>query len=168
MSTTSGSMETGDSRGQLGFDFLVGMSIFLITVAFVIGFIPGMFDPFAAETGADMIIADRSAAHITGNVLVESPAEPSVLNTTCTVIFFNEDYSIPSGCRFDTQDLSGALGVDDAVRLNVTIEDASSIREIDNDPLKSGRIPTDLDDVSVAQRVVYVDGEASRLYVRVW
>lgn len=156
-----------DSRGQLGFDFLVGMSIFLITVAFVVGFVPGMFDPFAAETGADMIIADRSAAHITGNVLVESPAEPAVLNTTCTAIFFSDD-SIPAGCRFESQELPVALGIDDAVSVNVTIEDGGTIRTIDGESLKAGRAPTELNDVSVAQRVVYVDGESSRLFVRVW
>lgn len=156
-----------NSRGQLGFDFLVGMSVFLIAVAFVIGFVPGMFDPFASESGADIIIADRSAAHLSGNTLVESPSKPSVLNTTCTVVFFS-GVTIPDGCRFDTQELSSALGVDDAVSLNVTIQNGASIRSVNGEPLKSGRTPTVLDDVSVAQRVVHLDGESSRLYVRVW
>lgn len=153
-------------RGQLGFDFLVGMSVFLISLGFVLGFVPGMFDPFVGGTSGDMIIADRSAAHLSDNALVDSTTDPGVLNTTCTVAFFND--SIPSTCRVDTAELPAALGVHRSVSVNATIQNEGTVRSIDGVALESGPVPSDLGSVSVAQRVVFLDGESSRLYVRVW
>jgi len=57
-----------DERGQMSIDFLVGMSIFMFALIFVVLFIPGMFLPFQTET-----IDLNSVAYRTSVILVEDP-----------------------------------------------------------------------------------------------
>ena len=54
-------------KGQLSFDFLLGIIIFLFTLMFVIEFIPGLFISTSGEGSLD------SVAYRTANLLVEDP-----------------------------------------------------------------------------------------------
>lgn len=157
-----------NGRGQTGFDFLVGMSVFLVTVGLVFTFAPGMFEPFTTEAGPHMIVADRSAARLVGDVLVESPDRPGVLNETCTVEFFDGAGSIPSGCRFETHDVNEVLGLDSNTRVNVTILDGGTVETVGTTELHSGPSPDGTDSVIASQRMVVLDGNQSRLLVKVW
>jgi hypothetical protein len=156
-------------RGQTGFDFLVGMSVFLITVGIVFTFAPGMFEPFDADTGSTMVIADRSASMLSEDLLVEDVTRPSVLNATCTADFFDTDPDNPN-CRFDQNgtDLDAALQLDEFRGLNVTIESSGSILTVEGDRLAAGPAPPATADVVVGKRTVLIGETQGVLQVRVW
>lgn len=155
-------------RAQYGFDFLAGMSIFLLTIGFIYGFAPGMFSPFTSDTGPNMIVADRSAASLSEQLLVESTTSPGTLNESCTEEFFSPA-GPTAGCHFDADsgDLHAALGIDTTVGVNVTIEDNGTIVD-ERVRLAAGPKPDASTSVTVSQRIVFVYGEEKTLYVRVW
>lgn len=155
------------ARGQTGTDFMVGMGVFLLAVGFVFGFAPGLFVPFSGETGASMVIADRGAETLTEDVLVESVDQPGVLNETCTVEFFDAGDNV-GGCRFNTEDLNDATGIDDRFDLNVTIEENGSIVSLQGETLAAGDEPDPVRDVIQVKRVVRLAGTERTLIVRVW
>jgi hypothetical protein len=145
------------------------MGVLLLAVGFVFGFIPGMFEPFSTQTGPNLVISDRSAAALTGDVLVDGVSNPGILNETCTGAFFAGDTM--ASCRFTSTDLNDELGVNTAVTINTTIQDGTSIREVDYDGgtlLEKGPVPPRKGDVTVSQRLVTIGNSSSRLYVRVW
>lgn len=162
-----------DNRGQSAPDFLVGMSVFLLTIGFVFAFVPGMFDPFETDTGPNMVSADRAAAYLAESALVEDVDAPGRLNESCTAEFFYADGDT-DGCAFDADasDLNDALGVSDTAAVNVTIETQDGFRSVDGAhgsvDAQAGRAPPPTGDVVVAKRVVTVDGDEGTLYVRVW
>lgn len=176
------------SRGQTPIDFAVGAGVFLITLAFVIAFVPTLFDPFSAAETASPVVGDRAAASLTGDLLAASPATPGVLDPTCTVAFFAPTAGAPTDdCRFDAdpeQDPAAHFGLDREVQVIIhalnetspsqapttttfvaesgTYEDITLIRPVD------GPSGTASDDIAVSQRVVSLDGKQYRLTVRVW
>lgn len=160
----------GSDRGQLGFDFMVGMAVFLLTLGFLFAFLPGMFEPFSNSSGQGMITADRSAARLAEDLLVEDGTDPNVLNKTCTVDFYEEGGTDAAGCRFETDssDLAGALGIDVDTSVNTTIESGGTIDSLDGVELKAGPVVAERVDVTVSQRIVLLDGQDRRLIVRVW
>ena len=158
-------------RAQTTLDFAIGAGVFLVAIAFVVAFVPGMFVPFDADTGT--ITADRVADSAAKDLLGD-PAAPGELNTACTVRFFeqmNEDDPAAewADCRFD-EDAStpGAVfGVDD--RLNITIEELDgTVIERNEQLLAAGGDPAAAESVSTVRRTVLFDGESKRLVVRVW
>ena len=167
-------MAPDSRRGQTTLDFAVGMSVFLLTVIFVISFAPTMFDPFAGGTGTKLVVADRAATTLSGDLLATSTAEPSVLSAGCVAEFFNEDVegaSCTASADFD--DFDGSLSLDGR-NADVTIHSLSASAsdpatpEWASDGLtrsNSGSVPSD---VAVAARTVSIDGETYRLTVRVW
>jgi hypothetical protein len=156
------------ARAQTTLDFTIGMSVFLAVIVFVFAFIPGMFTPFEADTGSDAVMADRVADRLSADLLVDSPADPSVLNATCTSAFFNG--SDPPGCRYSDHagSLRTAVGVGDTVRVNVTVENSTGVRTLDGTPLAAGDTPSSVDTPIIAKRVVLLENEQNRLLVRVW
>lgn len=155
-----------NDNGQTNIDFLIGMSIFLLSVAFVLALIPSVFEPFAADSGSNSLVADRAATTMVEDVLGE-PGDPAVLNTTCTTAFFDE--TVPPGCSYTTTDLNDALAISATTRLNATIEKHGSIRTIGATRLAAGPVPpTRSSSVVISRRVVLLDGDDYRLNVRVW
>jgi len=148
-------------RAQTTIDFLMGISVFLLTVAFVFGFLPGVFKPFSTPSGPNAMVADRSAARLAEGLL--GPATtPAALNTSQTTDFFAAYAGDPVG-------LDRALGVDPGTQVNVTIQDGGTIRAVNGTQLRAGPSPPSAStDVIVAWRIVRLDGTNSRLYVRVW
>ena len=139
-------------RGQTGLDFLVGMSVFLLAVGFVFLFLPTMFDPFVGSGTSNALVADRSAAHLTENVLVD-PEKPGDLNETKAAAFFD-------AC--DEEGINELLGVG-LQRVNVTLEHAGSVVD------SCGPAYTERDSVTASQRILSdSENDLLRLYVRVW
>ena len=152
---------TGDNRGQTSIDFLVGMSVFLLTVALVFGMLPNTFAPFTGGDNANLLTADRVAAHLTEGTLAR-PNQPNVLNETCTEQFFGS-----SGACHPTDRLA-ALGVRPSHQVNVTIESDDGIRTLNGTELQSGpSVPTS-GSVVVTSRRVSLDGDECTLFVRLW
>ncbi|WP_152040687.1 DUF7287 family protein [Salinigranum salinum] len=150
-------------RGQTTIDFAVGATLFLLTMAFVFTFVPVMFQPFATSQ-SDPLVADRVANRLATDVLGD-PAEPYVLDETCTTAFFASNPA-PSGCSYLYSASSHpyvALGVEDDTRINVTLVDTDgAVVEKIGDSRENAR------DVITAQRRVLYGGESHELYVRVW
>lgn len=157
-----------DDRGQTTIDYAVGAGVFLITLAAVIAFVPGLFQPFVGGQ-EDTRVADRVASQLAMDLLGD-PANPYVLDETCTTEFFDAD-GVVTGCRYsqDGASLAGALNVETNVELNVTIEDPAGIVTVDGVELRAGgNPPSRFQSVTVAQRAVLYGDETYRLYVRVW
>ncbi|QZP38979.1 hypothetical protein K6T50_00955 [Halobaculum magnesiiphilum] len=146
-------------------DYAVGVSVFLLVVAFVFAFAPSLTAPFTGDATDAVVVADRSADRVANDLLVENPARPTVLNATCTQAFFDTDGPDRSDdCRYDANatDLKGALGVISPARtVNVTVVD-------DGSTLAAGPSPPRDADVSVARRAVLLDGSDATVVVRVW
>lgn len=174
-------------RAQTNLDFLIGISIFLMATVFVFSFVPGMLEPFAASPQERVVIADRAASQLAGGMLGD-PAEPYVLNTTCTVAFF-DDSKDSSDCAFDNSDpVTDRLGIPSRRNLNITMErnmtdgvdeevlcwDGDEL--IANPPGGCGDAvlqrgdspPTDSQSVTTARRIVYIEEKDAILRVRVW
>ncbi|MFB6125906.1 MAG: hypothetical protein ABEJ79_01200 [Halolamina sp.] len=161
----------GRPRGQTTIDYVIGVTIFLLVVAFVFAFVPTTFAPFSGDDGRLLVVADRTADHLTDDLLVAEPTEPAVFNATCTAEFFGTDGSFPAGCRYDADggDLPAALDVTTpGVRLNATVERNGSVASVDGVTLAAGDAPGNADDVNVARRLALIGGEQYRVYVRVW
>jgi hypothetical protein len=97
------------SRGQTTLDFAIGVSVFLIVVAFVLAFVPGMVQPFQASTQQETAAADRLAEQLAGGMLVEDVSKPYLLDRECTVIFFEsrQDGNDPAGDDAENVDGNG-------------------------------------------------------------
>ena len=178
-----------DARAQTPIDFAVGAGVFLLTLAFVIAFVPTVFDPFTAAETASPVVSDRVAAGVAGDLLAASPAEPGVLSPACTAAFFEagEGNATPAdtaGCPEEIEtDTAAQFGLDEEVLVVIHAlnesdpsENASTVpietRHVSrNVTLRRG--PDDTDDLndgdaSVSQRVVSIDGDQYRLTVWVW
>lgn len=173
----------GPRRGQTTVDFAIAMGIFLLGLTIVLVFIPNITQPF---TGAqeNPLLADRLASQLSSHFLAD-PSTPAVLDTTCTIWFFNNTAGDPCE-EFDTTDsLEAQLGISDTRFVNVTLE-----RNVTGDaryevvcaqdgaiqPCSSGGTvmgrgdepPDGTGSVTVARRDVYVDGKHAAIVVRVW
>ncbi|GAA0509956.1 hypothetical protein SAMN04488066_10897 [Halorubrum aquaticum] len=185
-----------DRRGQTQIDFAVGAGVFLLALAFVVGFVPTLFEPFAVAETASPLVSDRIAAgtvdllgaspNPSGGAAVHAPTEPGVLSPACTVAFFaaNGTLADDAECPFDADtDPAELFGVDDDVEVVIHELDERSPAEnpavvdvetrhgtIEDVPLN--RTSTDpsatVDDVTVSGRVVSLRGVQYRLTVRVW
>jgi hypothetical protein len=148
------------------------MSVFLLTVAFVVAFVPDVFEPFTASNEGDVLAADRTAS-LLAEQLLAGPTTPGTLDATCTAEFFDADGSV-GGCRFDADaaDLNTALGLGSTTAVNVTVEENGTIHSLapggSTVELRAGSEPPESQNVVVSQRVVLLDGEERDLVVRVW
>lgn len=174
MSRTRLRPSTADDRGQTTIDFVVGISIFLLVVAFVVLFVPGIFDPFDGTSRTQA--ADRFAATLANDALGD-PATPAALNATCTRSFFEMQNRTDTAadCGFDpTADtVEAALGTD-RYSVNVTVFDGAAVAEL-ADPAGEGSVELsagppvpDNEAVATTRRVVLLDGRTLQLAVRVW
>ena len=176
-----------DARAQTPIDFAVGAGVFLLTLAFVIAFVPTLFDPFSAAGTASPVVSDRVAAGVAGDLLAASPTSPGVLSPACTVAFFTEDDGLagsancPSGIT-DAPDEQ--FGLDDDLQVIIHAPDERTPSEnpstvtvttrhgtFENvELIRSTGTPsgTSRDDITVSQRLVSIDGTQYRLTVRVW
>lgn len=171
-----------DHRAQTALDFGVGAGVFLIALAFVLGFIPSMFEPFAGSGGAELAAADRTATYLTGDLLASSTAGTGALNTGCVVGFVTQDGDLADDhCdgKLDASNVDDDL--DELLALhgssvNVTVHElgdtASTPTTIDWDgsdvQLTREYATSPESDASTATRLVSLDGTQYRLTVRTW
>lgn len=182
---------TADTRGQTQIDFAIGAGVFLVTLAFVVGFVPTLFEPFTAAESASPIVADRVAgvavdllgASSTPAGSLHAPTEPGVLSPACTVAFFDASLANETDCGFDDDALAEPFGLAEDVQVVVHELDETAPREnattvdvrtangsFENVTLTRSDADPDatVDDVTVSGRVVSLNGDAYRLTVRVW
>lgn len=170
--------ESAVDRGQTNLDFLVGIGVFIATVAFVTAFTTSLLSPFVADQSKP-VVADRVADDLLGEEL--AGGDPSELDLACTRAFFGGP---DAACPFDQSNaLAERLDVADHT-LNVTVESnapGASARQVlcaDADGLTNcsgggtrlaaGATPPGSGTVVTATRVAHVDGRTVAVVVRVW
>lgn len=170
------------ARGQTSVDFAVGVSVFLLTVAFVVAFVPQMSAPY--EDQEHPLVGERVTSTLTDDLLAEQ-GQPAVLNTTCTIAFLTEDGSPPTYCPDTNEPVQDLVGIESYYQMNITLErnvTGDSEREILCDtgssvgPCTSGAdslargppVPTDKRSVATSRRTVRVDGTVAIIQVSVW
>jgi hypothetical protein len=171
MNATARPPRDSATRAQTTIDFAIGIGLFLVVVAFVVAFVPTIFTPFQGADGPQT--ADRIATSLATDRLGD-PAEPHVLNATCTAAFFDQlddGPDAPVSCAFDTTAdttrsmfaLGGTRGVNVSIRtLDGAVVESGDVSHTAGPPVPETR------SVTAARRVVSLDGETRRLLVRVW
>lgn len=107
-----------ERRAQTTLDFAIGMSIFLLTLTFVLVFVPGMLAPFSGGAQAETPAVNRVADELTQGTLGNA-SEPYVLDAECTAELFTT--GAPATCNFDGATLAERVGVLERQPVNVTI-----------------------------------------------
>lgn len=152
-------------RGQTAQDFALGMTVFLLTAAFVFAFLP------ALTVGSDPgpgVGAESAAQRASGTLLADlDDGGGAALDATATATFF----SSPG-------DPGPALGLDDRYSANVTVLDAASGEPVTispgGSPVRLATGPAAADRVTAThRRLVRVPGAAAcdptcHLVVHVW
>ncbi|MFD1571767.1 DUF7287 family protein [Halorubrum laminariae] len=183
-------LSLGGRRAQTPIDFAVGAGVFLLTLAFVVAFVPSLFDPFAAADTASPLVSDRVAAGLADDILAVSPAEPGVLSPACTVAFFEPDEA--DAVDLDEADCAANITASPAAQFHLDRDVQVVIHDLnESDPSKHpAEIPIETrngtfenvelvrtdgdpnavgaDEVTVSQRLVSIHGDQYRLTVRVW
>lgn len=139
-------------RAQTTLDFLVGTTVFLLTLSAVLVTVPGLVDPFATGQESNTITADRAAESLATDVLVASPSNPYVFESNAVSSFF----TAPT-------DSKAVLGIESSVDLNVTLDVSSTPGKRTLGPRVPSRAET-----SVAWRSGTMNGNYTELVVRVW
>ena len=137
-------------RAQTTLDFLIGVSIFLLTVAMVMAMVPGILDPFALEESSAPVQTNRAATALTTDELADD-ATPFVLSTAKVDEFFD-----------DQTDVADELGLDDDRSINVTLENESGVVENIGPPVSGDQSTT------TAWRIVSYEGSQATVRVRTW
>lgn len=144
-------------RGQLTHDFAVGISIFLLTAAFVLSFVPSVTTPFA--TGITEVEQERSQT--VGRLLVGNLSASdgsTVLNVSRTNAFFDRSWG--------DGELQQRFGLPSTTRVNVTFRQPSGDGDIVPE-LTTGDSYRGQAGATTVRLVSYND-QIYRLEVRVW
>lgn len=160
------------ARGQTTLDFVLAIGVFVVAVAFVFGFVPGMLDPFTQDQ-AEGQVADRVADAVVDD-LADDVASPAELNETRTTAYFDGG-----------SDLAERVGVAPTYGINVTVgrptdgESGSTVLcgaggaiqpcAAGGDALQMGEpMPASSTTEATARRAVIVDDQVAIVTVRVW
>jgi hypothetical protein len=178
-------------RGQTTLDFAVGMSLFLVSLTFIMLFVPGMLGPFVGGT-QDEIPASNRVADDLATRLLGNASEPYALDAHCTQAFFKS--ATASDCEFDGTTIEERVGVKDRMNVNVTVLgnttggtvdqvlcwDATNERVVERDDASCGPNPDDVvlargsnldgsgGKTVSARRVALLDGRDVTIEVVMW
>jgi len=180
------------NRGQTTIDFAIGISVFLAVLLFIFLFIPGILSPFTASAQDETVSSNRVADQLATGMLA-SPSDPYILDSYCTVTFFEGD---AADCSFDDEPLEEQLGVatsyqkvNVSLRGNLTasgdgqetlcwdssepdtglVESSSSAcTDSDDTEFNRGDSLPDSEPSVTSVRVVSIDGKDATLYVEMW
>lgn len=157
-----------DNRGQTLFDFLLGITLFLGVVAFTVLFIPNLIDPFEPTRDASTILADRGADHLTQNVMRMEGEGPYILETECTVDFF--DGNAMDSCDVDSNSIREIVGMRNSASVHVKIIDSDG-NTISVNGVQLGQgddIEGSTSSTYTATRIVTLNGQRYTLVYNVW
>ena len=160
------------ARGQTQIDFVIGISIFLLSMALVFTGTTQLFTTFGT-TNPSITISDNSADILTKNILTTQETPPYTLDRKCTETFF-ELYSNDTvtdseinQCQFSTNStLKSQLSIQPKYYVNITIENSTTILENNGTQYSVGSIPEDTD-TTVSRRLIRIDDTRYYAYVRV-
>lgn len=164
--------EQAGGRGQTPYDFALGISIFILTIALVFAFVPSALTFAAADPGAkESKQANRAAGTLIENFSTDH--RQNELNGTATADYFNT--------TSNESELQADLALPSTTEINITIRwlDGTQIASIEdsngNDILLSaGRSIPEGQPVAEIVRLVTVSNDdvdctpACQFIVRVW
>lgn len=156
------------NRGQTLNDFAIGMALFMLTVAFVVAFIPTMYAPFDApgEDG-DAIRADRAASRLLGTVLADPSGELQRADRTCTVAFF--DGVAHPDCTDTGVSLIDATGLGTTDTVYVAVKDpGGTVQSLDGVTLERGEPSPGSSNGATVRRMIVLNGDQYTMEVEVW
>ncbi|MGM0398031.1 MAG: DUF7287 family protein [Halobacteriota archaeon] len=159
-------------RGQTTLDFVLAIGVFVVAVAFVFGFVPGMVDPFTQDQ-AEGQVADRVADAVVDD-LTDGVDVPSELNETKTVAFFDGTADLADRAGVDSRyGITVTLGrpVDGDGDLQVLCGESGDVQPCADggDALQIGdSVPASSTTVGTARRTVLVDDRIAIVHVQVW
>lgn len=172
-----------DDRGQLLQDFVIGVSLFLITVGFIAAFIPTLITPFGSpgESGTAINTQRISESTLDSMTVTQDSTDYGDLDRGCVVSFMEENTNVNcvNGGQYD-EPLDEFYNVRENVNsVNVSIQhlendtvvafeqkDAGG-NVVDTVPLKRGEDLSDEESTSSLARVVQIGGDEYRLVVTV-
>jgi hypothetical protein len=141
-------------RGQTAQDFAIGVSVFLVATAFTFAFVPNVTQPFDVGTSdAQQEQADRVSDAVVANLSI--PGRRTHLNTTRTGALFASS----------PDDLRERFALPTTTQLNVSLRETGPDGAI-RSGYAVGTVPSG--ETATATRIVYLDGTAGELVVRVW
>lgn len=166
----------GDERAQTNQDFAVGISIFLLTTAFVFAFIPTIFTPFDGDVqNSDIAQSNRVASAFVDNHSVEG--KPATLDDASVETYFDagnggdalrELYSLPTTSQINVTVRTQNGSVIHTVEANGrTTKMARGDSYRDQPSASTSRVVT-FDEGNVCNPEPSNDQSACRLLVRVW
>jgi len=146
-------------RAQTTIDFALGVSVFLLAVAFAFALLPSVFVPFDAPIDDDLTTrADRTAATLLADLSVGGNA----LDPDRTADRFDATDRTQSALR-------SSLGLPSTTRINVTVRDpeTGAVASVDGVRLRAGA-PVGDHPTAAASRLVTIADDPYRLQVYVW
>ncbi|MFD1587296.1 hypothetical protein ACFR9U_09890 [Halorientalis brevis] len=96
------------------------MSVFLIILISVLLFIPGSLEPFTKGAQDNIVTSNRVGDQLSEGLLGD-PANPHIVNASCTIDFFQNTTPGHGGCQFTGSTLEERIGVQDRRLVNVTL-----------------------------------------------
>jgi len=174
----------GGDRGQINFDFAVGVSILVVTIIIAFSFIPGIFGGITeGRAQSDKVVADRISEWIVTEGLAD-PHNPGELDLHCTNSFFSPAAALDH-CGFSSNEIDDNLELDYDRSVYVTLERGGDIQcwrganwrtgQIADssvagcvDEYRAGNPPPTSQEVAVSRRAVTVGATNVILVVRVW
>ncbi|KAB1196615.1 MULTISPECIES: hypothetical protein [Haloferax] len=158
--------DSGRSRAQTTIDYAVGVGIFLLAIAWVIGTVPQIVQPFD-DAQDQPLVANRAADRLASDAL-SPPDEQTALATECVDGFFHND-TPPGDCEYDKEPIGDAIGVGGDYDVNVTLLHDGTVATLSDgsDATRGDPVPAS-GQVVAARRSVLVGGELHQLLVRVW
>ena len=107
-------------------DFAIGVSVFLVVVAFVLTFVPGMVQPFESSTQEQTAASDRLATQLATDMLATDVTEPYLVDRGCAATFF----ALENSDGDDSNDLDAYDDNDDIVRADLYNIKDSDLHEL--------------------------------------
>jgi hypothetical protein len=168
MKTTGTTIQCGSDRGQTTQDFAVGISVFLLTVGFVFGFLPTLLSPFGSPVGDDITAkSDRVAGTMISDLTVDG--EPRTLNATQLEAFISNNQT--------EADLREYFGLRASADLNVSVLNVQeggsrTVLQVNGSRMTAGDEYRSQTPAASTTRVVLVSGDRCDvqcvLVIRVW
>lgn len=138
-------------RAQTTIDFLIGMAAFLLTLAVVVAFVPGMLAPFESGGTPTPVAGNRVVTGLATDELAVD-GDPFVLSGSAV-----EDYFTNTTAA----DRRNRVGLGDDVSLNVSLEWSGGTRT-------AGPSVPQARSVTTTWRTVTYRGDRATLTVRLW
>ena len=157
---------------QITIDYVAGMSIFLLTVAFVFQFMYGLFAPFQSGSDEVTLAADRASTILVERVLVADGAGAmSVIDQGKLIYFNNTKLNVSNQISYtNTLRELGLFSKESVFDMNISVANFTN----PNSPMQSGpELPDNLDIGQTRRFVLIVNtstgyNETAIISVRVW